>query len=121
MMLDVIDPRPTRLVACGSCTSCCRGDAIFLHPECGDDTSRYETEKYRGRTILAHKDNGDCIYLDRDHGCTIHDRRPTICREMDCVVLLERLGEKRLIAMGLKRIAYAARRLRRNGIGSRED
>lgn len=36
--------------------------------------------------MLAHKDNGDCIYLG-DTGCTIHERKPQQCREMDCRVI----------------------------------
>lgn len=116
MKLTVTDLRPTRVVPCGTCTECCRGDAIFLHPECGDDPSTYETEEYEGRLILKHKPNRDCIYLDG--GCTIHERRPVICREMDCRSLVDVIGEKKLNAMGMNRIVHAARRLRKNGIGS---
>lgn len=32
---------------------------------------------------LKHQANGDCIYLG-DHGCTIYDNRPRVCREFDC-------------------------------------
>lgn len=35
---------------------------------------------------LECKPNGDCIYLG-EHGCTIYDRRPSICREFDCRVM----------------------------------
>lgn len=34
--------------------------------------------------VLAHKDDGACVYLG-EHGCTIHDRAPTICRQFSCV------------------------------------
>lgn len=116
--LRVIDVRPTRSVPCGTCNECCRGDAIFLHPEHGDDASLYQTELYQGRVILAHKTNGDCIYLDRALGCTIHDRRPTICREFDCRALVDAVGAKKLAANGMGRLVHAARRLRKNGMGS---
>jgi hypothetical protein len=33
--------------------------------------------------MLAHKPNGDCIYLD-EHGCSIHGRAPSLCRVADC-------------------------------------
>ena len=54
-------------VPCNGCTLCCQRDLLFP-----------------GHLMLAHKPNGDCIYLDREHGCTIHDCRPRMCREMDC-------------------------------------
>lgn len=116
--LPVISNRPTRNVPCGTCTACCQGDAIFMHPECGDDPSQYETEMYEGRVILKHKPNGDCIYLDRAKGCTIHERRPAICRELDCRELIDAIGEYRAQQLGLDRILSAAWRLRRDGVGS---
>jgi len=115
------DPRPTRTVACGTCNVCCRGDAIFLHPECGDDVSQYATVEYEGRTILDHQPNGDCIYLDRAKGCTIHARRPTVCRELDCRALVDVVGAAELTRMGMGDLVYAARRLRKHGIGSSVD
>lgn len=89
-----------------------------MHPECGDDASQYLTEMYEGRVILQHKPNGDCIYLDREKGCTIHERRPVVCRELDCRLILEAFGQKEMDRRGMNRIANAARRLRKNGIGS---
>ena len=73
------------------CVRCCKGDAIRLLP--GDDTASYKTvphDRFANQLMLAHKPNGDCIYLG-DGGCTIHPRRPQMCREMDC----------RLIALSL--------------------
>jgi Fe-S-cluster containining protein len=75
----------TAPLVCGSCTLCCQGDAVRLLPE--DDASQYQTEPhpYRsGELMLAHAANGDCIYLDRETGCTIHETKPTQCRAMDC-------------------------------------
>ena len=72
------------VVPCNGCTLCCRGDAIRLLP--ADDPSQYETEphdRYPGQLMLAHKANGDCVYLG-ESGCAIHDRSPLMCREMDC-------------------------------------
>jgi Fe-S-cluster containining protein len=118
MTLAQLEIRPTRTVPCGTCNECCRGDAIFLHPECGDIPSLYECEDYDGAIILKHQPNGDCIYLDRDKGCTIHGRRPTVCREMDCRLLVDRLSKHEITIYGLRHIAHAARRLRKNGVGS---
>lgn len=118
MTLQIIDERPTRSVPCGNCTECCKGDAIYIHPECGDVASYYETEEYEGRLILKHKPNGDCIYLSRETGCTIHATRPTICRELDCRLMLDEMGQKAMDQMGMNRIVMAARRLNKNGKGS---
>jgi Fe-S-cluster containining protein len=110
--LAVLDPRPTRLVPCGTCTVCCQSDAIFLHPECGDDYRKYQVEiADDGRVMLAHKPNGDCIYLDREKGCTNWADRPTICREMDCREVLQVAGEKKLKRLGMHRLVDAAKRL----------
>jgi Fe-S-cluster containining protein len=32
---------------------------------------------------LGHRENGDCAYLG-ESGCTIHENRPTVCRQFDC-------------------------------------
>lgn len=119
MNLSVLDPRPTRSVNCLSigCTLCCQADAVFIHPECGDDAALYQCEVAAdGRFILAHQANGDCVYLDRQTGCTIHDRRPTVCREMSCIAILDQLGDKRMKAIGLGRIVLAAKRIRKTAI-----
>ena len=71
-------------VPCGNCTRCCHGDAVRLLPS--DDLSQYKTEPHpyipKAR-MLAHSPNGDCVYLGLG-GCTIHDTKPLMCREMDC-------------------------------------
>jgi hypothetical protein len=72
-------------VPCNGCTACCRnGDALRLLPE--DDPTQYQTVPHafmRGHLMLDHQANGDCIYLTAE-GCSIHDRKPLMCREMDC-------------------------------------
>lgn len=91
-------------VPCNGCTLCCRHDAVRLLP--GDDPKQYKTEQhdhFPGQLMLAHKPNGDCIYLG-EHGCTIYERRPRMCREMDC----------RLIA--LRTSFTKARRLNKKGL-----
>ena len=83
--------KPNRAdVPCGSCTLCCRRDALILDPGMGDDPSQYQTvsttHPVTGQPVqmLDHKPNGDCVYLDRTAGCTIHDRAPAICQIFDC-------------------------------------
>lgn len=71
-------------VPCNGCTRCCHGDAVRLLAN--DDPSQYQTEPHPympEARMLAHKPNGDCIYLG-DDGCTIHATKPQMCREMDC-------------------------------------
>jgi uncharacterized protein len=76
-------------VPCGPCHACCRAELIVLVPDAGDDIASYEHEivavppMMMEMAVLKHKKNGDCVYLDRN-GCTIHHRRPIICREFDC-------------------------------------
>ena len=114
------------IVKCGACRACCRGEAVVLHPEHGDDVSSYETQPMplpglgggglleklavaigsSSRLLLKQKTNGDCIYLSDDAGCTIHARRPAMCRVFDCGGLVKRM----LQIMSLKDVeAMAAR------------
>lgn len=74
-------------VPCSGCTLCCQGDAIRLLEE--DDPESYTTEPHSyisGALMIAHKPNGDCIYLD-DTGCSIHNRAPSLCKLADCRAL----------------------------------
>ena len=102
-----------QIVPCGKCTACCQGDLIFLHPEMGDDISQYKTMFFRGRFVLQHKPNKDCFYLDRQKGCTIHERRPAICQELDCRIFLKmpKSRVENLLSKGFitKKIIKAAR------------
>jgi Fe-S-cluster containining protein len=80
-----------RIVPCGSCQACCRREWIILDPAAGDVIELYETEDVvdartgKDAKALAHKTNGDCLYLGAA-GCTIHSRRPQVCRSFDCRV-----------------------------------
>ena len=107
---------PPRRVPCGTCTACCETERVYMHPECGDDPTEYLTQWIGHRIALAQAENGDCIYLVRGKGCTIHDRRPSMCRGFDCRTLL-RLSDEEIdahIAAGVLSHAVidAARRLR---------
>ncbi len=78
-------------VPCNGCTLCCQGDAIRLENE--DSAMQYETEPHpfiQGALMLAHKANGECIYLD-GNGCRIHDHTPSLCRFADCRSLALRI------------------------------
>jgi len=90
--MQVDQKNKVRLLNCGSCVVCCQKDLIYLHPECGDNPNNYLTDFHDGRFTLKHKDNGDCIYLDK--GCTIHGSQPTICKEMDCRKVYKKIKYK---------------------------
>ena len=100
----------TAIVPCGMCTLCCRGgEAIVLHPECGDRISDYKTREVwhplfndRPAHILEQQPNGDCIYVG-PFGCTIHDRRPVICREFDCRALVRRIDASKKFRQKVER------------------
>ncbi|EJG5414317.1 YkgJ family cysteine cluster protein [Salmonella enterica] len=88
-------------VPCAGCTACCKGDAISIHPELGDDTEAYQTVPHfmpqlaaKGVRMLAHDANRNCVYLG-EAGCTIHGRAPALCREFDCRKMAKRLGHTR--------------------------
>jgi hypothetical protein len=87
-----------RSVPCDGCVACCeKFDLIVLDPSRGDRTFEYEVEWQAGLGfVLRHKANGDCWYLDRETGCTIHDRRPARCREFDCRTLIRNLSKRQL-------------------------
>ena len=71
-------------VPCNGCTACCHGDAVRILPH--EDASRWKTEPHAydpQQRMLAHKANGDCVYLEGG-GCSIHPDKPQQCREFDC-------------------------------------
>ena len=81
---ELTTKRKYTLVPCNGCTLCCQGDAIRLTEE--DNPDEYMTEPHpyiKGALMLAHKPNGDCVYLN-DSGCSIHERAPSLCRSADC-------------------------------------
>jgi Fe-S-cluster containining protein len=73
----------TRTVDCGACRACCH-QRVWLDPE-RDDFGAYECERMpNGAVQLKKRDDGACVYLSDRLGCTIHDRRPAMCRAFDC-------------------------------------
>jgi Fe-S-cluster containining protein len=77
-------PPPPRHVDCGPCTACCHM-AVFVGPW---DTEEYELQP--GTAILARRpETGACVYLDRQTGCTIYDRRPKASRAFSCKIFVE--------------------------------
>ena len=89
-------------VPCNGCTLCCQSDMVRLLP--GDDPALYKTEPQPfapGQLMLAHKrHNGDCVYLDREKGCTIHSWAPQQCKRMDCRNIARAFTKKQVRKMG---------------------
>lgn len=78
-------------VPCNGCTLCCEGDAIRIMPY--EDSKKWKTQPhpvFPGELMLAHNEQGDCIYLTND-GCSVHDDKPELCRTMDCRVIPARV------------------------------
>ena len=91
---------------CGNCSKCCqKGENILLTEN--DDPLSFGEENLSTRIdvnnhygfghgaeilVLAKQKNGDCIFLNRATGCTIHDRAPSICRQFDCRQMFLRLS-----------------------------
>lgn len=102
----------TASVPCGACTLCCRGgEAIVLHPECGDNPKDYRTRvvwnpfKGDGPITILEQDpvTHDCVYVG-PFGCTIWEKRPVICREFDCRGMVRKLtpkSQRALLAAGV--------------------
>lgn len=79
-------------VPCNGCTLCCHNDAIRILPH--EDAAKWQTvphDRIPGARMLAHKPNGDCVYLG-ERGCTIQHDKPQMCYEMDCRLLARRIS-----------------------------
>jgi Fe-S-cluster containining protein len=78
---------------CTRCGNCCTGEpgfvwlqeqelndlAAFLGEPAEQVAVLYARPGHRGLT-LREKANGDCIFYDRDRGCTVYAVRPRQCR-----------------------------------------
>lgn len=78
---------------CTQCGKCCTGDPGYvwvdeaeidkLAANRGMVRSEFValyTHKTRGRVSLRERANGDCVFYDKDRGCTVYPVRPKQCR-----------------------------------------
>lgn len=86
-------------VPCNGCVACCQNDRIVIKPQYGDNPKKFITEIYENRLVVAHKSNGDCIYLDREKGCKIWNKRPAVCQEFDCRMVVHHVPEHQLVKL----------------------
>ena len=109
-------------VPCNGCTRCCHGDAVRILQH--EDASRWLTEPHDwmpGARMLAHKPNGDYVYLG-ERGCTRQDDKPQMCREMDCRLIAKSVTwtqARKLAQSGRMRIEIwlRGRELLRSNVG----
>src|SRR5262249_19882063 len=73
---------------------------------------------------LNQRENGDCVYLE-SNGCSIYDRRPSVCRGFDCrsLFLKQSRNERRewIRSGAMSREVYTAARKRLKGVISNND
>lgn len=82
-----------------------------------DDASAYITEPHDilpGERQLAHNPDGDCVYLT-PAGCSIHERRPRMCRTMDCRNICRAISERTAAELGMHHVWRRGRELLTNG------
>jgi Fe-S-cluster containining protein len=78
---------------CTRCGHCCTGEPGFVwvtdeeveaiaafRKEPVEEFAALYTRTARGRRTLKEKANGDCVFFDRDKGCTVYPVRPPQCR-----------------------------------------
>lgn len=98
-------------VPCDGCVACCQKDRIYLKPSMGDDPRKYVTQVVGNQITLLHKGNGDCVYLDRERGCTIWNKRPVVCREFDCRAVVKAVPENVLMKYVTKEVIERGKQL----------
>lgn len=74
---------PETEVSCLNCEACCCRLEVMLITETGVPDKFIAIDKWGGR-VMARLDDGWCAALDRNTlTCTIYDKRPLICRELE--------------------------------------
>lgn len=79
--------------SCTRCGNCCTGAPGFVWITPAELTALAEalrqpeeqvraqlTRVVRGRRSLRERPNGDCVFWDRQAGCTVYEARPMQCR-----------------------------------------
>jgi len=78
---------------CTQCGKCCTGEpgVVWVNEEEIEALAKFRgetvrelvglyTRSSRGRVTLREKANGDCVFYDRQKGCTVYAVRPRQCR-----------------------------------------
>lgn len=78
---------------CTQCGKCCTGDPGYVWVDDAEVTALTKlrgekehefralyTRNAKGQVTLREKANGDCVFYDRQKGCTVYRARPRQCR-----------------------------------------
>jgi len=96
-MAEEIDERPWYsqglAFECTRCGNCCTGDPGYVWVTEDElaaiakflgrplrEVRDLHARKSRGRITLRERANGDCVFFDRERGCTIYPVRPAQCQ-----------------------------------------
>lgn len=123
MKLPVIMPElKTQRFACHSCTNCCRELVVHLTPA---DVRKIDAQNWAGRidsvayirlgrnTVLNHRPNGGCVFLQEDGRCRIHVEHGGAAKPLACQLYpftLHREGDDLLAAVRFDCPSVAASR-----------
>ena len=99
-------------VPCHGCTLCCHHDIITLSEAEAVFFPNEPNPIYPEKRMLAHKQNGDCIYLT-DRGCGNYQDRPQVCRAADCRRVASRITQQQAERMGILNTWLKGRELTR--------
>lgn len=88
---------------CGKCGSCCKYSSGYLVEEDHkriaefleitekeleekflEEGEKYNTKRFRPKILRKGKPYGECIFLDKKEGCTIHEVKPLHCKVGEC-------------------------------------
>ena len=71
------------LISCDNCEACCCRWEVLLISDTDVPERFIEIDKWGGM-VMARLDDGWCSALDRNTlRCTIYDKRPQICRDLE--------------------------------------
>lgn len=87
-------------VPCNGCTACCVGLTVHLDP---DEVERFPAAIESRRIDLAGEYVGPAWFLPQDEtgrcvysiagGCKVHEHKPRVCAEFDCLKWLDLILE----------------------------
>ena len=84
-LYDIEDVVKADTCGCDGCSDCCKdvGDLVVLTPFDIYEITNYlnmDFDKLLGDKIVLRENNKNCSFLDETGRCTIHLKRPNICR-----------------------------------------
>ena len=88
---------------CDGCTACCENRKSQWLEISKREAPFYDAFEFGGRWFLKNGPFG-CIYVRPGHGCSIYERRPSVCRRYDCRVaigLRDELSVNATVAAGV--------------------